>query len=206
MPRTALENAKIRDQRRQDLLNVCLELFSRQGFEAVTINDIVHLADCSHGLFYHYFRDKDDAFLAVINMTLNDMKQLFPYLEGMKEKPRNGLRDLTSYLLEIVSKDRNRSFVHELNIYVSLHSFKTDRRTRFYNQLTKMDIKSPYEIIKETFVRGQDLHELKEDFSPEDLAMLYLNLMTGLISNRIALGQKRFAYPSVEVIMAIFVQ
>ena len=62
MPRTALENAKIRDQRRQDLLNVCLELFSRQGFEAVTINDIesVHAGEPGKQVFRSKEQEKCD--------------------------------------------------------------------------------------------------------------------------------------------------
>lgn len=201
MPRTARQNAVIRDHRQQSIVNACLVLFSRQGFEAVTINDIVRTSHCSHGLFYHYFTDKDDALEAVINRSLEDMRKFFPWLEKLNGDPYIGLAELTAHLLDILSNDRSNYLVHELNIYVSLHQLKTTRRSKKNEIPLSID---PYESILSAIRKGQSEEQINDNFSAEDLALIYLNLMQGLIVNRIALGPRKFTHPGKDAIMAIF--
>lgn len=54
------------DARRQQLLDLGLELFGTQAYDDVSINDIAQQADISRGLMYHYFGSKRGFYLEVI--------------------------------------------------------------------------------------------------------------------------------------------
>jgi AcrR family transcriptional regulator len=54
------------EQRRNQLIDTALELFSAHGFEATRISDIAQAAGVAQGLLYHYFPSKDTLLAAII--------------------------------------------------------------------------------------------------------------------------------------------
>lgn len=54
------------DERRADILDAALGLFYRQGWDHVTIADVLREADISKGGFYHHFKAKEDLLDAFI--------------------------------------------------------------------------------------------------------------------------------------------
>ena len=55
---------------REDILNVSLGLFLQNGFNEVTMREIVEKTGMSKGAIYHYFTSKEQLFLEVIDKTL----------------------------------------------------------------------------------------------------------------------------------------
>jgi len=51
--------------RRNQLIDVALRLFSEKGYEASTIKELAEAGGVAQGLFYHYFPSKEDLLLAV---------------------------------------------------------------------------------------------------------------------------------------------
>jgi len=64
MPRTFKENEKVKEERRNRILNISLKLFANLGYENVSMDMIAKKAKCSHGLMYHYFKDKNEIIMA----------------------------------------------------------------------------------------------------------------------------------------------
>ena len=64
MPRTFKENEKIKEERRNRILDISLKLFANLGYENVSMDMIAKKAKCSHGLMYHYFKDKNEIIIA----------------------------------------------------------------------------------------------------------------------------------------------
>ena len=60
MPRSFLENQRIKEMRFEKIVETALFLFSYNGYDNVTIDMITEKAEVSHGLFYHYFWSKID--------------------------------------------------------------------------------------------------------------------------------------------------
>jgi AcrR family transcriptional regulator len=54
------------DQRRRQLVDIGLELFSERAYDEIAIDDIAAQAGISKGLLYHYFPSKRDFYVAVI--------------------------------------------------------------------------------------------------------------------------------------------
>ena len=53
-------------QTRRRIMDSALAEFSKQGYGASSVNTICASQDISKGIIYHYFKSKDDLFLACI--------------------------------------------------------------------------------------------------------------------------------------------
>lgn len=53
-------------QRREQLLAIGVELFAKQPYDEVLVEEVARLAQVSRGLMYHYFPTKRDFFLEIV--------------------------------------------------------------------------------------------------------------------------------------------
>lgn len=63
-PRTKTQSAKIRAERREQILEAAGRVFSQKGFHAANVSDIAAEAGVSQGTVYHYFDSKESIFMA----------------------------------------------------------------------------------------------------------------------------------------------
>ncbi|MCR5079557.1 MAG: TetR/AcrR family transcriptional regulator [Bacilli bacterium] len=75
MPRTEAQNQNIKDKRRAKIVKGAIKVFAEKGIDKVPVDDITKIAKCSHGLFYHYFDNKDIIIEAIVeeNVIPNDL-------------------------------------------------------------------------------------------------------------------------------------
>jgi AcrR family transcriptional regulator len=81
-----------KDERREHLLHVGVELLGRHGTADISIEEIARTAGVSKGLLYHYFPTKNDFFLAVLARSQAEMDQELvrdPGLSAMERFDRN---------------------------------------------------------------------------------------------------------------------
>ena len=64
------KNSKKPEIRRKELLDIALQLFSEKGYEAVSVRDILDGVNGAPGMFYYYFKSKQDIYLAAIEQYL----------------------------------------------------------------------------------------------------------------------------------------
>ena len=62
---------------RQSILDVSLNLFSQNGYDATSVAEICQLAQVSKGAFYHHFPSKQDLFLALMETWLASVDSFF---------------------------------------------------------------------------------------------------------------------------------
>ena len=55
------------DARREQLLDLALDLFAKQGFEATSTQQIAKAAGVTQGLVFHYFGSKEGLLSAVLS-------------------------------------------------------------------------------------------------------------------------------------------
>lgn len=58
------KNSKKPEVRRQELIDVASALFAEKGYEAVSVRDILNVVDGAPGMFYYYFKSKQDIYIA----------------------------------------------------------------------------------------------------------------------------------------------
>lgn len=66
------KNSKKPDVRRKELIEIASRMFSEKGYEAVSVRDILNEVDGAPGMFYYYFKSKQDIYLAVMEEYLNE--------------------------------------------------------------------------------------------------------------------------------------
>ncbi len=76
-PRTKEQYAKIREDRRELILNTALELFARQGISHTTIDQIAKKAGISKGLIYNYFTSKEILLEEIIKNSFDHLYDFF---------------------------------------------------------------------------------------------------------------------------------
>jgi AcrR family transcriptional regulator len=81
----AEERPGLRERKKQRthdaLLRAALELFTTQGYEATTVDEIAEAVDVSQRTFFRYFANKEEAALAVEGMTVAH------FVEVLRERP-----------------------------------------------------------------------------------------------------------------------
>lgn len=95
MPRTREQLEKIKQQKRQQILQAALELFARQGFHATSVEQIARHAGISKGLIYNYFTGKQELLVAIIDSIFAEMDRAFPEVDPQSLSPEN----LENYIL-----------------------------------------------------------------------------------------------------------
>ncbi len=66
-PRTKAQYEKIRQARKEQILEAARRLFAAQGFHTTRMSDIARAVGVSQGTLYHYFRSKDELFMALLS-------------------------------------------------------------------------------------------------------------------------------------------
>lgn len=72
MPRST----KTASERRIDFINAAEALFNEKGFENTSIDDIVHRVDVAKGLFYYYFKSREELLAAIVDRILDEMEKV----------------------------------------------------------------------------------------------------------------------------------
>jgi AcrR family transcriptional regulator len=107
MPRTPQQLEKLRQERRQRIMETALETFAEHGYESSSISMIANKAGVSKGLMYNYFQSKEDLLVSLMENGLDEMVDLI-------DPDRDGVltREEFEYLIDgmfSLMKDR-RSF------------------------------------------------------------------------------------------------
>lgn len=85
----------IRDIRQLQLKDAAIELFGMKGYAATKISEITNKAEISHGLFYHYFKSKEDLYVHVILELLESLLNTINDVEEKYDNPLEQLKQLT---------------------------------------------------------------------------------------------------------------
>ena len=78
-PGTPASERELRSQGKQTmakLLDAGLQVLTERGYHAARVDDIVRMADTSHGTFYLYFANKEDLFRALATECAEEMTTL----------------------------------------------------------------------------------------------------------------------------------
>jgi AcrR family transcriptional regulator len=76
-PRTTEQFEEIREERRNLIMEVALELFADKGFSHVTIANIAQKAGISKGLLYNYFESKEQLITEIMMAGINEFIEVF---------------------------------------------------------------------------------------------------------------------------------
>ena len=102
---------------RSRIQSAALDLFDREGFENVSVEEIAQTAGCSVGNIYHYFKSKDELAIQVTSHVDDAYSELEEaYLADTARPAREKLLDFVGRSLEISVSDPvlYKAFIHGL--------------------------------------------------------------------------------------------
>lgn len=73
MPRTPEQYEEIRNEKRQMIMDVALNLFANKGFHSTSISQIAEKANISKGLIYNYFESKEHLLKSITTAFSNEI-------------------------------------------------------------------------------------------------------------------------------------
>ncbi|ARD47391.1 TetR/AcrR family transcriptional regulator [Sporosarcina sp. P33] len=175
MSHGSIERLKeIRDTRQQQLKDAAIELFGMKGYAATKISEITDKAKLSHGLFYHYFKSKEDLYVQLIHELVDIVLDTIDDAEQKHKSPLKQLERLT----EVTHSGSLRDGVHRhILIMQALYSDHLP-------QEVKLGIVNKYRTIMDRIAviieKGQIAGEFI-DGDPEELAVYHVSLVHGLL-------------------------
>lgn len=97
-----IQGHEVTDQpTRQRLLDAALELFSRKGYAATSVRELVEAAGVTKPVLYYYFRNKEDIYLALIQNGLEEFHQTACRLKAASGPLRERITGYCTGLLDI---------------------------------------------------------------------------------------------------------
>jgi AcrR family transcriptional regulator len=128
MPRTT----KAASDRRIEFINAAEALFNEKGFENTSIDDIVQRIGVAKGLFYYYFKSREELLAAIVDRILDEMQKVVidaTNKEGLTAMQRLQEMSTSSDFIRIRSSNLMKYFHEERN--QALHLQLEVRTMRF---------------------------------------------------------------------------
>ncbi len=151
------------------------QLFSRHGFKAVNVDDIVKHAGVAKGSFYVHFESKDFLIAALINdyVTKVDIDYR-AYLESLpSDMPANdALLSLVGKIAEVITESiscENMRILYKIQIGKDI---KTNAVIDYNRELYKLF----YDVIN----KGMNQHVFQSDLPMEEIARHFVTAYRGL--------------------------
>lgn len=124
-PRNKIQNDAVRQASIERIMEACLELFSRQGFAATSVNQIAVRAGVSKGLLYNYFKSKHEMLQELILFFSREAEQMIGNIQS--DDPRVFLRNLISVsFLEVRERTDVWRMVTAMSMQPDMHTFIHD--------------------------------------------------------------------------------
>ncbi|WP_431028845.1 TetR/AcrR family transcriptional regulator [Lysinibacillus sp. LZ02] len=197
MPRTESQNLELREQRREEILNAALKVFSRRGMVATKISEIAKEANLSHGLVYHYFKSKEEIFTLLVQRASESSVQIIEQAHLQGETPLGKIKWMTEQILQSLSEGQ-QILLFLIMIQASTSDAIPEEVKQF---LTSQEFKSPVSCLMPLIIEGQQCNEIIQE-NPLKLAVSYYAFIQGFAINKLQWAQ--CPIPEAELIIKIF--
>jgi TetR/AcrR family transcriptional regulator len=175
MARTAAQNKRIRDAKRELILLEALSQFSKKGYYSTRISDIAEAADISQGLLYYYYPSKEAVYIDLVDDALERINDTARFVRDMNKSSG----EKVMYALKILFKTIETSpRFRQTCRMIAQATYQADISQEAQAQLDKKrDV--AYRIMAEIFRRGQ-LDGSVVDGDPMQLSILFWTSVNGL--------------------------
>jgi AcrR family transcriptional regulator len=123
-------NKEAHEKKRNDILNIVLELIYSKGYDDFTVQDVRHTLGISSGAFHHYFKSREELLNALIDQIQEEWEMtILPFVDskdltaldklrgifGAFERSRDSNKVAIAHILEAWYADRNNTIRERVN-------------------------------------------------------------------------------------------
>jgi len=153
--KTRIKNPKLIDQRRKQIIDGAIQLFSVKGFHTTTVREIADAAGMTMGTLYNYIRSKEDIIYIVYDYITQILRA--EVLDGIA-----GIRDPRERLRTAIRQ--NLSTVHEYQdvvMFIYKASTFLDRESLQDVLARETEYIELFENLLRDYFKGMDVDEMR---------------------------------------------
>ena len=168
-----MKRTEQKEKRRQEILNVGLDLFIRKGYSATRTAEIANIVGMSEGLLFHYFETKEKLYLALLEIAVCGKDNIFKKNDC---SPLSFFEETAKTILDYITKD---SFAAKLFVLMNRAQYEeilAEEITKY--SMRKQDI----EYAVKRIIEGQKEGSIKEG-NPIALATAFFMAIQGIAEN-----------------------
>ena len=206
-----MENSKTnnkKDVKRQQILNGAIRSFCEKGIVSTTVDDVCKKVGCSHGLFYHYYKNKDEL-LEDIKKTY-DVNHLNHYYDVLSSKTCPVLR-----LKEVICYTFHNLYSDELFAYRFYFILSELFRNNEYSirsnikEYSNLEIDKIYKLFINLYQDGIREGAFKTEYSINEYLKVLATSIIGATVNVLLLpkaSRNQNSLPNVDLILSTCVK
>ena len=162
-------------EKRQELISAAAIEFSKKGYESASLNNILKEAGISKGTFYYHFKNKEDLYMYIIRIFINEKKK---FLEE-NIKPEEFNKDIFE-LLGVFTKAGMKFANSNPHISNFSQSLIKEQNRKMYNKVLK-DFGHEADdymenLIEGAYAKGELREDLPKDFVKRLVAYLFTHI------------------------------
>lgn len=167
-----------KEKRREQILDVALDLFIRRGYAATKISDIAKAADMSAGLMFHYFESKEKLYETLLELGISGPSNLMGSIPA-----DDALKYFEIAAEQILKAVTEMPFVAKMFVLV----YQAHHNEALPDALRqKLGMVNYYEMSSGMMAKGQQQGGIREG-DPMALSVAYWTAIQG-VAMAIALG------------------
>jgi AcrR family transcriptional regulator len=182
MPRISDE---LWQKRRRHVLTSAWSCFSKEGFHATSMDQVIAATGMSSSAVYRYFRSKDELIDATVDEALGLSEELFGRL--LDDDPVPGPGEILRVLVGTVHH-RAQNTDYDLS-RLAMQAWTEALRRPHLRERTRTYYVTVRRHLEELARRWRDAGHIAADADPADVAQLVVTLMPGLIVMEEILGE-----------------
>ena len=163
------------------IIDAALKTFKQKGLHRARMSDISKKARISYGLVYHYFKNKEDLFEAILNRWWQGLFEVMAKIRAERREAPLELRGIIDYFM-----DTYQDHPDLVNIFVTEISRST-------TNLTPKRLKNFQEFMFLTdgiMEEGQKAGVLRKDFKARYFTYIFLGALETFVSAMVLVDQK----------------
>jgi len=162
---------KLPDEKKEKILQTSMEVFAEKGYEGASTNDIVKRAGISKGILFHYFGNKRNLYLYVLDRTLD--KAVEKISNGYRSAPADLFERITVTGMLKLKLALEEPLVYKL-IFSSFVNTPESLREAMQERYKKL-----YDIAIPMLLEGIDFSKLRSGIDPYKAIEVLLFFMEG---------------------------
>ena len=180
------KSQKIQEQRREQILDVAIELFDCNGYSETRIIDIANAAGISKGLVYNYFSSKEDILYAFTDSMIACFEELnnFP-------SPRAAMKE---FAIRLLSTPEQTGYIPPLRIFITVAIKNEIKNPTKPNPASQHFSQEYFEAL---IKKGQELGEFREGDS-KLFADIYWKYLLGCLIGYLKREQQDYSIPDID--------
>ncbi|MFH1351667.1 MAG: TetR/AcrR family transcriptional regulator [Pseudomonadota bacterium] len=168
-------------EKEEVIFESALKVIKEKGFHKARMSDIAREARISYGLVYHYFRNKEDLFEAILKRWWEGLFRLMSELKGSQCDVPRKLRHIITYFF-----DTYQHHPEMVTIFITEISRSTSNLTHSRLENIKKFMALTDAVIEE----GQKKRMLRTDFKARYLTYIFLGALETFVTAMVFVDQK----------------